>query len=455
MEPIKKALPQNKMATAPVGKLMFSMSLPLMLSMIMEALYNVVDSLFVSRVSENALAALSLAFPIQLLIVSFSVGTGAGINAALSRLLGEKNQKGVDDVASNSIFLAVLTSIAFMVVGLFFTKAYFTSQTNDPEIIKLGVDYLSICMVFCFGSVGQIILQRLLQSTGRTMLSMISQLVGAVINVILDPIFIFGYFGLPAMGVKGAAIATVAGQIAAMGIAVCFNLSKNKEVRFRFRGYRPNWNMIRAIYKIGAPAIVMQSLNALMGFGVNLILIRISSTVIAAYGIYLKVQNFVFMPVFGLNNCVIAIIAYNYGAGNKKRLNSTVKWSMVYAIGIMLVGTVLMQIFAQPIFRLFDASPEMINIGVGAIRILSLTYIFVGFTTIAQGIYQGLDNGLYSLIVTLLRIVIILLPVLYIFVRLFAMDEVWWAFMIAEGCSAIVGAFFLKRIYSQRVASIA
>lgn len=454
MEPMENALPQNKMAETPVRKLLLTMSLPLMLSMIMEALYNVVDSLFISRISENALTALSLAFPIQLLVISITVGTGVGINAALSRLLGEKDQKGVNDVASNSVFIALLTYLVFLIFGLLFTKAYFSSQTSNPEICRLGVDYLSICMIYSFGTVGQIIFQRLLQSTGKTALSMVSQLVGAAINIIFDPILIFGLCGFPVMGVKGAAIATVASQIVAMGIAIFFNLTKNREIRFHFRGYRPNWKMIDVIYKVGAPAIVMQSLNSLMAFGVNFILIKASSTAVAAYGIYIKVQNFVFMPVFGLNNCVIAVAAFNYGARNKKRINDTIKFGMLYAAVIMLIGMVLMQVLAVQILGLFDASAELMAIGVTALRIISLTYIFVAFMTIAQGFYQALGNGVYSLIVTLLRVIIILLPVLYIFAKLFPLNMVWWAFALAEGGSAVVGAFLLKRIYSQKVVPI-
>jgi len=457
MEPIENALPQNIMARTPVRKLLLTMSLPLMLSMIFEALYNVVDSLFISRIgesAENALAALSLAFPIQLLVISIAVGTGVGVNAALSRMLGEKDQKGVNAVASNSIFIALLTYLVFLILGLFFTKAYFASQTSDPEIYQLGVDYLSICMIFSFGTVGQIIFQRLLQSTGKTTLSMISQLVGAAINIVFDPILIFGLCGFPVMGVKGAAIATVAGQIIAMGIAILFNLTKNKEIQFRFRGFRPNWKIIGVIYKVGAPSIVMQSLNSLMAFGVNLILIQISSTAVAAYGIYLKVQNFVFMPVFGLNNCVVAVAAFNYGARSKKRINDTIKFGMLYAAAIMLIGMVLMQVWAVQILGLFDASAELMTIGVNALRIISLTYLFVAFMTIGQGVYQALGNGLYSLIVTLLRVVIILLPALYIFAKLLPLNTVWWAFVLAEGGSAVVGAFLLKRIYSQKVAPI-
>ena len=454
MEPIENALPQNKMATAPVKTLLLSMSLPLMLSMIMEALYNVVDSLFVARVSENALTALSLAFPIQLLIISISVGTGVGINATLSRLLGEKDQKGVNASASNGIFVSFLTYLVFLIFGLFLTKVYFSFQTSEQEISRLGVDYLSICTIFSFGTVGQIIFQRLLQSTGKTMLSMVSQLIGAVINVILDPILIFGLCGFPVLGVRGAAIATVTGQIIAMGIAIFFNLSKNKEVQFRFRGYRPDRKVIGEIYRVGAPSIVMQSMNSLMAFGVNLILIKISATAVTAYGIYLKVQNFVFMPVFGLNNCVIAVAAFNFGARSKKRINETLKFGMLFAVIIMLIGTALMQILAVQILSLFNPSAELMDAGVAVLRTISLTYIFVAFMTIGQGFYQALGNGLYSLIVTLLRVIVILLPVLYIFAKLLPLSMVWWAFFIAEGGSAIVGAFLLKRIYSQKVSPI-
>jgi putative MATE family efflux protein len=444
-------LAQNKMGTAPVGKHLLSMSLPLMLSMLFEAFYNVVDSLFISHVSEKALTAVSLAFPIQLLVVSITVGTGVGINAILSRSLGERNQKSVDCAAYNGIFLALLSYIVFLFFGLFLTRAYFTWQSSDPEIVQYGVDYLSICMIWSFGASGQIAFQRLLQSTGKTGLSMVSQLVGACFNIIFDPIMIFGLFGFPRMEAKGAAIATVAGQIIALGIAVFFNLAKNKEIQFKFRGIHPSGKMIGEIYKIGIPAIIMQALNSVMAFGVNVILIGISSTVVAAFGIYIKVQNFIFMPAFGVNNGVIAMTAYNYGAKNKKRIDQTMKFGILYAGAIMVIGIAIMHFLATPILIVFDASAELMAIGVVAMRIISVSFIFTALTLIMQGVYNGLGNGMYSLIITLCRVVVILLPTLYLFTKLFTLNTVWWAFVLAEGGSAVVGAFLLKRIYTQKV----
>jgi putative MATE family efflux protein len=447
----EKALPQNKMAVVPVGKLLFTMSLPLMLSMIMEAFYNVVDSLFVAHVSENALTAVSLAFPIQLLVIAVTVGTSAGVGAVLSRSLGARNRKGVDSAASNGVFIASATYLLFLIFGVFFTDIYFAWQTSNAEIARFGADYLSICMIFSFGTVGQVILQRILQSTGKTALSMISQLAGAVINIVLDPILIFGLCGFPRMEVAGAAIATVVGQIAAMGIAIYFNLTKNEEVHFHFKGFRPDRKMIAEIYQISAPAIVMQALNSLMALGVNLILIKISSTMVAAFGIYIKVQGFIFMPAFGLNNGVIAIAAFNYGARSKKRIDDTFRFGMIYAVAILLAGTVLVHLLAARILFLFDASDELLSVGVPALRIISLGYIFAAFSIVAQGIYQALGNGVYSLIVTLLRVAILLLPILYVFVNLFEAYQIWWAFIFSEGGSSIVAAFLLKRIYSQKV----
>jgi putative MATE family efflux protein len=442
---------ENKMATAPVGRLLLFMSLPLMLSMLMEALYNVVDSLFVAHISENALTGISLAFPIQLLMVSVSVGTGVGVNACLSRMLGAKDQKGVDRSAGNGLFLACLTYVIFMIFGLFFTKWYFAAQTANMDIYQHGVDYLSICAIFSFGAIGQITFQRLLQSTGRTLLSMVSQIVGAGINIVFDPILIFGYLGFPAMGVTGAAIATVAGQIVALGLAVFFNFAHNKDINFSIKNFKPDARMIGEIYKVGAPAILNQSLNSLMAFGVNFILIKISSTAVAAFGIYIKVQNFIFMPAFGLNNGVIAITAFNYGAREKGRIDAAIQFGMIYGICIMLTGTALVHLLANPILTLFDASPELMSVGSVAMRVISISFIFAAFTLIAQGIFQGLGNGIYSLIVTMMRVIVVLLPALYIFADLFELDNVWWAFVMAEGFSAIIGAFLLKRIYSSKV----
>lgn len=442
-----RVFPQNnKMASAPVGRLLLTMSLPLMLSMVMEALYNVVDSLFISRIGEKAITALSLAFPIQLLVVSITVGTGVGVGAVLSRLLGEKDGRGVGAAAANGIFLALLTYVLFWAFGIFCTERYYGSQTADAEIYRYGVDYLSICMVWSFGGVGQITFQRLLQATGRTALSMASQMAGALINIVLDPILIFGLCGAPAFGVKGAAAATVIGQITALGLAVYFNLRLNRDVSFDLRGFRPDLRMIKKIYAIGAPAIVMQSLNSLMAFGVNLILIGLSPTAVAAFGIYIKVQNFVFMPAFGLNNAVVAIAAFNYGARSEPRVRQTIRYGMIYASAIMLAGMFLVQLLALPILRLFDASPELLAIGGHAMRVISVSYIFTAYMLIAQGVYQALGNGLYSLVVTMLRVVVILLPLLWVFSAIFPLREVWWAFVISEVISTLVSALLLRRV---------
>jgi putative MATE family efflux protein len=319
--------------------------------------------------------------------------------------------------------------------------------------VQYGIDYLSICMVFSFGASGQIAFQRLLQSTGKTGLSMVSQLVGAIFNIIFDPILIFGLFGLPALGARGAAIATVTGQILAFGIAIFFNLTKNKEIHFKFNGVRPNGKMIGEIYKIGIPAIIMQALNSVMAFGVNIILIGISSTVVAAFGIYIKVQNFIFMPAFGVNNGVIAMTAYNFGAKNKKRIYDTMKFGMIYAGVIMVIGIAIMHFLAAPILTAFAASAELMAIGIVEMRIISLSFVFVALTLIMQGVYNGLGNGMYSLIITLCRVIVILLPVLYLFTKLFTLNTIWWTFVLAEGGSAIIGAFFLKKILKQKVSN--
>jgi putative MATE family efflux protein len=448
---MENAQAPNKMAVMPVGRLLFTMSLPLMLSMMMEALYNVVDSLFVAYLSEKALTALTLAFPVQLFVISITVGTGVGINALLSRQLGEKNRQGVGTTAINGVFLAAVTYTVFLIFGIFLTKAYFAWQTEDAEIYQMGVEYLSICMILSFGSVGQILFQRLLQSTGRTGLSMVSQLIGAVFNIIFDPILIFGLLGFPKMGVTGAAIATVIGQIIAMGIAIFFNITKNNDIPFNFKGFRPDAKVIGEIFSVGGPAIVNQSLNSIMVLGVNFILIKLSATAVAAFGIYTRIQNFVLMPAFGVNNGVIAIGAFNYGARNKKRIDAVIKYGIIIAGAILIIGMIIIQVLAIPILRLFDASDMLMEIGAAALRIISLSYIFIALTLVMQGVYQALGNGIYSLIITLMRVVIVLIPALYIFVKLFPLNKVWWAFVLSEGVSALTGAFLLKRIYHEKI----
>ncbi|MDR1900809.1 MAG: MATE family efflux transporter [Treponema sp.] len=443
--------PRNKMGTEPVGRLLITMSLPIMFSMIIEALYNVVDSMFVSRLSENALTAVSLAFPMHMLLISVTIGTSVGISACLSRKLGAGDQKGVAGAAGNGLFLALMSYAVFLVFAIFLTKPYFASQTQDAEIYQMGVEYLFICMAFSFGSILQITFQRILQATGRTTLSMVSQLAGAAFNIIFDPLLIFGLLGFPRMGVRGAAIATVGGQFLGLCLAAFFNFTKNKEVHFSFRGLKPEKHIIGTIYRVGAPAIVNQGLNSLMAFGVNFILIGISSTAVAAFGIYIKIQNFIFLPVYGLNNGVIAITAFNYGSREKKRIQASMKFGMIYAISMMLTGTIVLQLLARPIFSLFGTSLELMNAGVGIMRVISLGFVIVAFLFISQGIFQALGNGLYSLIVALLQVVVILLPLLYIFAKVFELRFIWWAFIAAQSIAAVAAAFLLKNIYSQKV----
>lgn len=442
----------NKMETQPIPSILLKMSLPLMLSMIFEAFYNIIDSLFIARVSENALTAISLAFPIQLLAISISVGTGVGINAALSKFLGQKEHKKANDIAINSIFLFLITYFIFFIFGVFFTRKFYSVQTNNEEILKLGVQYLSICMIFSFGSIGQITFQKILQSSGLMTLSMLSQLTGSIINIVLDPILIFGYFGLPKMGVSGAAIATVIGQIVAMIIAILLNHKKNHDIQFKVKHFKPNLQMIKEIYIVGGPAIIMQTLNSLMAFGVNNIIIGISTTAVATFGIYLKVQNFVFMPAFGINNGIIVLTAFNYGAQKKHRINQILKYGYIYSGTILILGTILFHIFAANIFNLFKASNQMLSIGIPQIRIISLSYIFVSYTLISQGFYQGLGNGVYSLIISAMRVIILLLPILYLLTKITQINNIWWAFVIAEGGAAIIATFLLKKIYRYKVA---
>lgn len=437
---------ENKMGVMPVNKLLLNMSLPMILSMLVQALYNVVDSIFVARVSEDALTAVSLAFPIQTVMIALAGGTGVGVNALLSRALGEKNQKLVDKVAQNGIFLSGINYLIFLIIGLFIVKPFYLSQTSDTEIVQYGMDYLVIVCCMAFGMSLQFMFDRLLQSTGRTVCTMITQLVGAVINIIFDPILIFGMFGLPAMGVKGAAIATVAGQIVAAIVSIILNRKYNKDIHISLRGFRPSGTMIKNIYAIGVPSIIMQSIGSVMVYGMNRILITFSSTATAVFGVYYKLQSFIFMPVFGLNNGMIPIVAYNYGARNKERLTKTVKLSMVYAIGMMLIGVALFQLIPDKLFLLFDSSKEMLAMGVPALRIISLHLILAGFCIIGGSMFQALGRAVYSMVVSICRQLVVLLPVAFVLAQFGDVNLVWWAFPIAELMSLIMTSVFLIRI---------
>ncbi len=438
---------ENKMGVMPVGKLLMSMSLPMMISMLIQALYNIVDSIFVAQIGENALTAVSLAFPIQMLTISVCTGTGVGINALLSKSLGEKKFKDANEAATNGIFLAMVGYAVFAVIGLFFVKPFFATQTTDPEIFEFGVSYLSICLIFSFGIFAQITYERLLQSTGKTVYAMITQMTGAVINLIMDPILIFGLFGAPKMGIAGAAVATVMGQIIAGIFCVVINQMKNKEINCSFKGFRPSKTTIGKIYKVGVPSIIMQSIGSVMTLGFNAILMQFTSTAVSVFGVYFKLQSFIFMPIFGLNNGMIPIIAYNYGARNKKRIMDTMKFSIGGAVTLMMVGLAILQFLPAQLLAMFNASEEMLRIGVPALRVISLSFIFAGYCIVVGSVFQALGNGMYSLIISVVRQLLVLLPVAYVFAELFGLAAVWFSFPIAELVSVVLSTFYLKKMY--------
>jgi len=442
---------ENKMGVMPVNRLLISMSLPIVVSMLVQALYNVVDSLFVARLSENALTAVSLAFPVQNLMIGISTGTGVGMNALLSRALGEKEQDEANSAAKNGLFLYAMSYLAFVVLGLCFSHLFFSLQTDIPEIVEGGSKYLMICTVASFGLFGQIACERLLQSTGRAVYSMITQGVGAIVNIILDPILIFGLLGCPKMGVVGAAVATVIGQTCSLTLGIYLNVKKNPEIHLNFKGFRPSKRVIGKIYSVGFPSILMNSISSIMTFGMNQILMAFTSTATAVFGVYFKLQSFVFMPVFGLNNGMVPIISFNYGARNKKRIMDTIRLSVTYAVSIMLIGLLVIQLFTAPLLMLFDASENMLEIGVIALRIISLSFVFAGFCVVASSVFQALGNGVYSLLVSVVRQLLVILPVAWLLGRLGGLNAVWWSFPFAELFSVCMCAMFLKRILHEKL----
>ncbi|MBP3570232.1 MAG: MATE family efflux transporter [Lachnospiraceae bacterium] len=440
---------ENKMGTMPENKLLISMAVPMMLSMLVQALYNVVDSIFVARISEDALTAVSLAFPVQNLLIALGTGTGVGINALLSKSLGEKNQKLANKVAHNGILLMLFSAIACALFGVFGSRWFFTTQTDDLVLIEYGTQYLTIVMSCSFGIFGQFITERLLQATGRTTLSMYTQLLGAVTNLILDPILIFGWFGLPAMGITGAAVATVLGQIISAVFGFWLNIKKNPEIQLNMKELVPDGAVIKKIYSVGIPSIIMGSIGSVMTYGMNLILMGFSSTAAAVFGVYFKLQSFIFMPVFGLNNGMVPIIAYNYGAKKKDRMLRTMKLAIMYAVGIMFVGFLVMQIFPVQLFSLFEASADMLAIGVPALRFISISFLFAGFCIIAGSTFQALGNGMLSMIVSIARQLVVLLPVAYLFSLTGNLNLIWLALPIAELMSVVLSGVFLYRMYQK------
>ena len=445
---------ENKMGIMPVNQLLISMSLPMMISMLVQALYNIVDSIFVSRISEDALTAVSLAFPLQTLMIAFGTGTGVGVNALLSKSLGEKDYEKADKTAENGVFLAVLNFILFFLIGILFVKPFYLSQTSDPEITEYGIQYLSIVCCCSFGMYGQFIFERLLQSTGKTFYTMITQSLGAVINIILDPIFIFGYFGVPRMGVAGAAIATVIGQTIAGIAAAVINLKKNDEIHLRLKGFRPDKKIIGLIYEVGIPSIIMQSISSVMNYGMNKILLSFTSTAVTVFGVYYKLQSFIFMPVFGLNNGMVPIIAYNFGAGKRDRMIKTLKLSIMYAVILMLIGFAAFQLIPGALLGLFDASETMLAIGCPALRIISYSFLFAGFCIVCGSMFQALGNGVYTMLVSVARQMAVLLPVAYLLSRTGNVNMVWWAFPIAELVSVGMTILFLVQINRKVIAHV-
>ena len=436
---------ENIMGTQPINRLLPSMAFPIMLSMLVQALYNVVDSVFVSHVSESALTAVSLAFSLQNVMIAVGVGTGVGVNAMLSKSLGEKNQSRANATAKNGIFLSLCSFVVFLVIGLTCMKPYFYAQTSDPVIAQQGIRYLSVCCIFSLGLFTQTMGEKLLAATGRTYLSMISQLVGAVVNIILDPIFIFGYCGQALSGTTGAAVATVIGQFCGAGMTLYFNTRKNPDIQISFKGFRPSAKAIGRIYTVGLPSIAMQCVGSLMTFGMNLILMTFSATAVAVFGVYFKLQSFVFMPIFGLNNGMVPIISYNYGAARPQRVWKTIRLSNITAMAIMVVGFAIFQLFPSTLLELFDASETMLAIGVPALRIISVSFLLAGFCIIAGSVFQAIGNPVYSLIVSVCRQMVVLLPVAWLLSRTGRLELVWWSFPIAEVMSFTLSTIFLRR----------
>ena len=445
---------QNKMGIMPINKLLLSMSLPMMASMLVQALYNIVDSMFVARLSENALTAVSLAFPAQNLMIAVGTGTGVGINALISRSLGEKNKERANLIANNGLMLYALSGLVFAIFGIFGSEMFFRAQTSDPEIVQLGTDYLRICCLLSTAIFLQFGFERILQATGRTFYTMLTQGLGAIINIIMDPILIFGLFGAPCLGIKGAAIATVFGQVCAACLACWFNKKKNDDIVINPKKYPLNGHAVKAIYAIGVPSICMASIGSIMTFGMNKILIAFTSTAAAVFGVYFKLQSFIFMPVFGMNNGMVPIIGFNYGARKPDRLMQTMRLATKYAMTMMGVGTILFWAFTPQLLKIFNASEQMLAIGVPALRIISIHFLLAGFNIIRISTMQALGHGVISLIVSILRQLFVLLPSAFIFSRIGGLNATWFAFPLAESVALIITIIFFGKVYRNEIKPI-
>ncbi len=443
---VKTEVQESKLGTMPINKLLISTSLPMMVSMLVLALYNVVDSFFIGKYDPAGIgvAALSYAFPIQNLMTAFSVGTGVGVNALLSKSLGEKNKSLVDKTANNAVLIYAATFVLIALLGLVLPEPIFRMQKASDQAIQYGMEYLPIVMYCSFGMFAQGCMERLLISTGRTMYSMTTQLVGAVVNIVLDPILIFGYLGMPAMGVKGAAIATVAGQIVSAILGVIFNRRCNPEITLSFKMMKPDWWVIRDIYKVGLPSIVMNSISSIMVFAMNFILNAFTEAAVTVFGLYFKLQSFVFMPVFGMNSGVVPIEAYNYGAGRPDRIKQTIRCAVCYAVGIMTVGLLIFELFPSQLLELFTEEPRVVELGTTALRIIAIHFPLAGASIMFMSSLQALGRPIRSLIVSVSRQLIVLVPCAKLLSLTGNLSLVWLAFIIAEGVSLTMVSLFLK-----------
>lgn len=445
---------ENKMGVMEMKKLILTMSFPIMISMLVQALYNIIDSMFVARVSEAALAAVSLCYPVQMILIAVACGTGVGVNALLSRYLGEKKYKEANQIALHGLFLAICNWLIFAVLGMFFSEAFLRIFSSDEQILQMGISYMKICTLFSFGVFVQITYERIMQSTGNTIYNMIIQGVGALINIILDPIFIFGYFGLPDFGVKGAAIATVIGQMIAMMLGIIITQKKIKEVKIHPKEWKLDIKMIGKMYQIGFPAILMQSIMSFMTVFMNMILIPFSELAVSVFSIYFKLQQFVFMAVLGMNNALIPIISYNFGAKKKERILEAIHFSLIISSIIMILGTVVFELFPKELLYLFDAKENMLSIGIPALRIISISFVFAGISIVLCSVFQALGHANQSLLITLLRQLVILIPLTWILVRNFGLDIGWISFPITEIICTVLSIGMLINIKRKTIMKI-
>ena len=447
----KETLQENKMGVMPVGKLLVNMALPMIISMLVQAFYNIVDSVYVSQVSESAVTALSLAFPVQNMQIGFAVGVGVGVNALLSQSLGRKDQESVNWAAGQGVFLALVATALFMLFGFFGVRPYYTMQSTVAETVEGGIAYTSICCIFTVGIFIQVLCERLLQATGRATQTMILQGTGAIINIILDPVFIHGWWGMPKMGVAGAAVATVIGQCTGAVLGIYLNLRHNPEVHLHVKFMKPNWKVIAPILEVGIPSVVMNGIGSVMNFGMNQILQGFNEVATGVFGIYYKLQSLFFMPLFGINNATISILAFNYGARKPKRIVHTLKLASAVAVCIMLVGLAVFQLFPQALLGIFNPTEEFLAIGVKALRILCLPFPVAAICIALGASFQALGKGSYSTIVSLCRQLIVLLPVAYLLSLTGDVNNVWWSFPIAEVMSALVTGLLFGRLYRRKV----